>query len=435
MPEGPASEGTGTPPARPSGESASGYQSASGALRPLWTQVYLPNLVIATGQGAMLPILVYAAKGVHASPAMATAVVAVNGLGTMVNDIPSGRIVARFGEWTSGWIATALLVAGLAGCLVATSVAVLALSVFVQAAGWAVWSLVRLTHLSRIAPVYARGRALSLFGGIIRAGNVIGPFLFIGVAGRNETEPAFVIYLVCVIVGFAWVLIARDRADRVGGSARSEPIHPLRVLRDHRRSFATAGVGSFGVSLLRGSRTAIVPLWAAHIGLDTSTAATIFAVSSSVELLIFYPAGVMSDRWGRRAVVLPCLGLLSLGHLLIPLAHSLSSLYAVALLLGFGNAMGSGIVMTLGADLTPDVGRPSFLAVWRMFSDGGTSAGPLVDSAVVAAGSIVLAGPVVAILGLTSALIVAVFLHEPTRPEVDDRLSNPPGDGLATSEH
>lgn len=387
--------------------------SVAQALRPLWLQVYLPNLVIATGEGAMLPILIYAARDVHASPAVATAVVAINGFGTLLFDLPAGRIVARFGEWRAGWIAAILMCAGIAGCLAATSVLVLAVSVFVQAAGWAVWSLVRMTHLSRITPAFARGRALSLFGGVIRTGNVLGPFLFVSVASSNDTNPGFVIYLAAVVVGFGWMVVARDRGDQAQADARSEPVHPLTVLRDHRRGFATSGVAALGISLLRGSRTAMVPLWAAHIGLDSSTAATIYAYSSLIELAFFYPAGVVSDRWGRRSVALPCILLLSAGHLLLPLSHSFSTLLLVALLLGFGNAAGSGIVMTLGADLTPDLGRASFLAVWRTFSDGGTAAGPLVDTAVIGAASIALAGPVVGMVGLLCAGVVAFWLPEP----------------------
>lgn len=395
-------------------------RSAAQAIRPLWMQVYLPNLVITTGQGAMLPILVFAARGVHASPAMATAIVAINGVGTMLFDIPAGQIVARCGEWRSGWIATGTMVIGLVGCLLAQTVWLLAASVFVQAAGWAVWSLVRITHLSRVAPTFARGRALSLFGGVIRTGNVLGPFLFVAVARRDDTAPAFLIFLACVVVGFAWAVRARDRADRVGGSQRSEPIRPLRVLRDHRRGFATSGVGALGVSLLRGSRVAMIPLWAAHIGLGSSTAATIYAVSSLVELGFFYPAGVISDRWGRRVVLLPCVFLLSVGHLLLPLSHGADILMAVALVLGFGNAMGSGIVMTLGADLTPDVGRASFLAVWRTLSDAGTTAGPLIDAAIVGLASISLVGPIVGILGLACTAGMARWLEEPAHLSPDE---------------
>jgi len=387
--------------------------SAAQAIRPLWMQVYLPNLVLATGQGAMLPILIYAARAVHASPAMATAIVAINSLGTMVFDLPSGRIVARLGEWRSGWIGAGTLIAGLIGCLLARSVSLLAVSVFVQAAGWAVWSLVRLTHLSRVAPAFARGRALSLFGGVVRTGNVIGPFLFVGITTHNSTAPAFTLFIICVIVGFAWSVLARDQGDRAEASEPSERIHPLRVLRDHRRGFATAGVGALGISLLRGSRVAMVPLWAAHIGLSSSAAATIYALSSLAELAFFYPAGIVSDRWGRRAVVLPCILTLSVGHLLLPLSHGSATLMAVALVLGLGNAMGSGIVMTLGADLTPERGRASFLAVWRTVSDGGTAAGPLIDSAIVALASITLVGPVVGVVGLACAAAMARWLQEP----------------------
>lgn len=386
--------------------------SVAKAIRPLWMQIYLPNLLFATGWGAMLPVLVYAAREVHGSSAMAGALVAINGFGTMVFDLPAGRIVARLGEWRSGWIATFLLVSGLTGCLLARTVWLLALAVFVQAAGWAVWSLVRLTHLSRVAPAFARGRALSLFGGVMRCGSVLGPLAFVAVERHNDVRVVFLLYLVCVIAGFTWLVLARDRTDRVG-SQPSAPVHPVRILRDHRRGFATAGVGALGVSLLRGSRAAIVPLWATHIGLDSSSAATLYAFSSVVDLALFYPAGVASDRFGRRAVAVPCIALLALGHFLVPLTHTFSTLFAAAFVLALGNGLGAGIVMTLGADLTPDEGRASFLAMWRVVSDGGTAAGPLVDSAVVALGSLVLAGPVVGTLGLTSAVVVAGWLREP----------------------
>lgn len=384
-----------------------------GAIRPLWMQVYLPNLVLSAGQGAMLPVLVYAARDLHASPATATAVVGVNALGTMVFDLPAGRIVARVGENRSSMLAALMMALGLLGCLLAGSVAVLAAALFVQAGGLALWSLTRMTHLSRVAAPEVRGRALSLFGGVMRAGSVIGPFLFVAVASRSDASAAFAIYLVAVVVGFVWLALARDRTDMDSGAAAQETVRPLRVLRDHRRGFATAGVGAFGIMLLRGSRTAIVPLWAAHIGLGSAAAATIFAWSSLVDLAFFYPSGIVSDRWGRRAVALPCIALLSVGHLLIPLSHSFTTLFLVALIMGFGNGMGSGIVMTLGADLTPAASRASFLAVWRVVSDAGNMAGPLVDSAVVAAAAIAFAGPVVGVIGLVAAAVTAAGLQEP----------------------
>ena len=391
------------------------------SIRPLWSQVYLPNLIIATGQGAMIPVLVYAARQVHASPAEAVIVVALNGLGTMFFDLPAGRLTARFGELRSAQLAAAMLVGGLVGCVLASSFLMLACFVALQAAGWALWSLVRLVHLSRVASPEVRGRALSVFGGVIRAGNVIGPFVFVAVSTRSDARASFVIYLIGVVAGVAWLLAARDGKDQEGKRGRAERARPVKILIDHRRSFATAGLGVFAISLLRGSRTAIVPLWAAHIGLDAKSAAAIFAFSSVIDLALFYPAGVMSDRFGRRAVVLPCLALLSVGHILVPFSHTYLTLFYAAFILGFGNGFGSGIVMTLGADLTPVVGRASFLAVWRLVSDGGTSAGPLLDSAIVGLGAIALVGPVVGVVGLAVTVVVAVWLEEPAPNRRDGR--------------
>lgn len=109
-----------------------------------------------------------------------------------------------------------------------------------------------------------------------------------------------------------------------------------------------------------------------------------------------------------------------MGHVLVPLAHSATSLFLVAFVLGFGNGLGSGIVMTMGADLTPAVGRASLLAVWRVVSDAGNTAGPLVDSAVVGLLSLALAGPVVGLLGAGATAVLVLGLREPehlaTRP-------------------
>jgi hypothetical protein len=50
--------------------------------------------------------------------------------------------------------------------------------------------------------------------------------------------------------------------------------------------------------------------------------------------------------------------------------------------MAFGNGIGSGIVMTLGADAAPADARPQFLGGWRLFADFGLAAGPLLISAI-----------------------------------------------------
>lgn len=59
------------------------------------------------------------------------------------------------------------------------------------------------------------------------------------------------------------------------------------------------------------------------------------------------------DRLGRKAAIVPSFVVQAVGMALIPLSHSYGGLLAVASLIGLGNGLGSGSMMTLGADLAP----------------------------------------------------------------------------------
>lgn len=83
----------------------------------------------------------------------------------------------------------------------------------------------------------------------------------------------------------------------------------------------------------------------------------------------------------------------------------------MALLLGIGNGMGSGVVMTLGADVAPAADRAAFLGAWRLLYDAGSAAGPLGLSAGAALGS--LAGGVWAMAGFSAAAALALWKMVP----------------------
>jgi MFS family permease len=184
-------------------------------------------------------------------------------------------------------------------------------------------------------------------------------------------------------------------------------------MREHRRVFLTAGVGATCLGVLRVSRHAIIPLWGAHIGLDAAAISVIFGISSAMDMTLFYPAGMVSDRFGRKAIAVPCLTVLALGFLLVPLTSTFWTLTLAGLVMGFGNGMGSGIVMTLGADFSPAIGRASFLGVWRLVSDAGQAGGPLLAAGITAVAGLGPASLVVGLLGLGGAGMFLLAMPEP----------------------
>ena len=162
----------------------------------------------------------------------------------------------------------------------------------------------------------------------------------------------------------------------------------------------------------RGSpaRQGILPLGGLQLQIPEARIALIVGIAGAVDLSLFYSSGQVMDRFGRRWVAVPVLLGLGVGHLILPLAAAEWGYVMLAVLLSVANGMGSGIVMTLGSDLATRyaAGRmPAFLGSWRVFSDSGSAAGPLVISGVTA-----LAGlPLAAVVMGGCALIGAALMH------------------------
>ena len=116
------------------------------------------------------------------------------------------------------------------------------------------------------------------------------------------------------------------------------------------------------------------------------------------------------DRRGRAWVAVPCMTIMAIALCLMPLASGATALLLTSMLLGFGNGIGSGIVMTLGADHSPEQGRAQFLGLWRLMSDGGVMAGPVLLSAVAATASLATGIWAVAGISLLGAWLFGYFI-------------------------
>lgn len=155
----------------------------------------------------------------------------------------------------------------------------------------------------------------------------------------------------------------------------------LAVLRRHHRVLLSVGSVVVVIAVARSLRATVLPLWADHVGVTASQTSLVFAAAAALEIALFYPAGWLMDRHGRTLVAVTVVVLLGLGVTLLPLASTLPVFTAVALLMATGNGLGSGIVMTLGADTAPEEGRAQFLGGFRLAGDVGASGGPMLVTA------------------------------------------------------
>jgi MFS family permease len=399
---------------------ASTPQQPEPTLRSLGLSVYLPTLLFSVGQGAVIPIVALAARDLGASPAVAGLVVALRGIGILSFDVPAGWLVSRFGERRAMAVASALVIVSLAGSVWTSSLVLFAGFTFLMGCGWSVWLLARLTFVSDTMPLRLRGRALSTLGGINRIGNFVGPFVGAGLSSVAGLAGAYYVHIGTAMAASAVLFAVVRKGDEGPGLGRHEPVPFGRIVRDHKRVFLTAGVGSTAIGTLRASRQAVVPLWADHVGLSASATSVVYGISTGMEVLLFYPAGSAMDRFGRKSVAIPCLATMSVGMMLLPLTHAFWTLALVGLLIGFGNGLGSGIVMTLGADFSPAIGRAQFLGAWRVCGDIGTAGGPLGVAGVTAAVTLGGAAVLVGLVGLAGAAVIFFLMPEPLRMARDE---------------
>jgi MFS family permease len=385
------------------------------SLRGIAVPAFGPALLFSIGQGAILPVVALSARQLGASVAVAALIVTLIGLGSWFFNLPASMITLKFGErWSivgaAAAGALALLAAGVS-LVIGNGLWLLAVAMAVVGMSAAVFSLARQKYLTEAVPVEFRARALSTLGGVSRIGTFIGPFIgaaaiaFVGISGA---------YWVGVAGMAAAAVLAITVPDLVavdGSSAKSGPEPTLRgVAVSHAGVFLTAGIGILLLSALRTSRQVVIPLWADHLGLDPTHASLVYGLSGAIDMLVFYPAGKVMDRRGRQWVAIPSTLIMGVALVLIPLTGGFTSLLLVALLIGFGNGISSGLVMTLGADFSPDRGRGQFLGLWRFMADAGSTGGPVLLSAVTAAASLGAGVTATGVLGFAAAGVFAVVL-------------------------
>ncbi|MBW4094174.1 MAG: MFS transporter [Acidobacteria bacterium] len=372
-------------------------------MRKIAVAAFGPSLMFGVGEGAILPIIALSSRSLGATVALAALIVTLLGIGSLISNIPASILTARFGERRA--IVTAALISccGLALCLVASSLWMYALGILLVGSASAVFNLARQSYLTEAVPVHYRARALSTLGGVMRIGIFLGPF--IGAAALNwlGLAGAYLVAIVAVVIAgaIAWTLPDLTHPTAAVSNTPAPTIGS--VLRNQRRLFVTVGIGIVLVSAVRASRQAVIPLWAEGLGLDASTTSLIYGLSGAVDMLVFYPAGKVMDKRGRVAVAVPSMLLMAAALLLMPWTHSALTLLLAALLVGFGNGIGSGMIMTLGADYSPSPGRAQFLGIWRFLSDIGSTGGPALLSGVTALLTLGIGISVTGVLGVAAA--------------------------------
>jgi MFS family permease len=382
-----------------------GHRNDPAAIFPMRDVVLgalVPALLFGVAVGIVLPLIPTSAIRLDADLATAGFVAALLPIGKVVADLPAGALASRIGDHRAMVVSAVLGLAAFAGTALAGTLWVLSASVLLLGAATALFHLARLAYLTEITPVDRRARVLSTLGGVQRLGYFLGPFLGAVVIVSTSLDPAYWLGAGCMAVTLVVLLSSGGSRSRLGENGA--PVLSLRtIIRVHRKLFVRLGLATLLVGAVRGARQTVIPLWGEYLALDPETISVIFGLSGALDMLLFYPGGKVMDRYGRLWVAIPSMLVMGVSMAVLPLTGSATTLCLVGLVLGLGNGIGSGIIMTIAADVAPVDGRSSFLGVWRLSQDVGESVGPLLIAAGTGLGSLAVGIWVAASLGAASS--------------------------------
>lgn len=398
--------------------------------------IYGPTLLFALGEGAVIPLIPVIANRLGADVALAALIASALVVGTLCGNIPAGWAVARFGERLTMGVAGIVILGGLAGVVFANSLAVFAAAVFLIGFCAASFALARHSFMTTRVPLHFRARALSLLGGTFRLGMFVGPFIsaaLLGIFGDESASIAF--FAVCQVATILLVFLGPDPERLVPAAAAPRAVAPaaassldeedtgepvtgaipiaeragvFRTMWRYRGVLSRLGLAAASLSAVRSARQVVLPLWGVSLGLDASTIAVVVGVSGAIDFALFYASGQVMDRFGRLWAALPAMVLMGAGFFALSVTHESGSAalwYGMfAAVLGVGNGLSSGILLTLGADLAPAEEPAAFLGSWRTLTDGGGAIAPVLVSALTAAMSLPVAVAAMGVVAVAGAV-------------------------------
>jgi len=352
------------------------------------------------GIAMVIPILPVYLTDSGLSFSLASVVLAGGGLGAMFGGLPVGALLGRFGEHRVLLLSLAAM--GVATATLGVTTAVIGLTAMrvAHGVGQIGLRLSRQTFITRTVDTDMRGRSMALMGGSMRFAMLLGPILGGVLVDQVGYSWTFAISGAATLSGLVPAILSEEggnganRDDERARSGRDGALWPALVR--HRRALLVGGFGPALIMAVRQGRTIIIPLIGDSLEMSASAIGFLVAVGTGADLLLFPVAGLVMDRFGRLAAIVPAFSLIGVGMLVLSAADSVAMVLVAGVIMGVGNGIGSGSMLTLGSDLAPEDSPGQFLSALASIQNLGRIIGPMLvgwfaDAAGLSAAAVALA--------------------------------------------
>lgn len=342
--------------------------------REVWSLIF-GNAVIALGYGVVAPVLPQLARHFGVSISAATFVITAFAVMRLIAAPPAGFLVQRLGErriYVTGVLIVAL---STGACAIAQSYWQLLVFRALGGIGSTMFMVSALGLMIRISPHDARGRVAGMFSGAFLIGSVVGPVLGSLTAGLGLSAP-FVIYCAMLMIAATVVLVSLRHSPLAAPAEDDELAVTVRVALRH-RAYRAALLSNFATGWsLFGLRFALVPLFVAE-ALDHSPGVAGLALAAFAvgNVAVVIPAGRLSDRVGRRPLMITGLVLSGLSTAALGFASSLPMFLGEAVVAGLASGIFNSPQQAAVADIVGKARGGTAISTFQMMSDFGSIVG------------------------------------------------------------
>jgi len=236
----------------------------------------------------------------------------------------------------------------------------------------AAYLVAAMAYIADMAPPHRRGEVIGIFG----VANILGMAVFPAwgthvLSSGGSFQYLFFLGALTASVSFVAIMLVADIRPPARSGLKSRGF--LKV--GGRRAVLIPSLALLSGATCYGAVLTFLPLFAPQRNLpDFGIFFTVFAFSTILSRVI---GGRLSDRIGRRKIIVPCMALLTLSVWMLPFLHTLWFLAVTSFL--FGLSFGS-FLPTLNAlvvDYAPVHERGSALAFFMSFMDVGITVGSM----------------------------------------------------------
>jgi MFS family permease len=286
------------------------------------------------------------------------------------------------------------------------------------------WSMTVIMKVDLVGP-RSRGLAVGLneFAGYLSVGLTALVAGFIAQRYGLRPQPFYLGIAYAVLGLILSTLLVRDTRHHVGHeishhhAATSEEVGFWKVFRrasfTDRNLFATSQAGLVN-NLNFGMSWGIFPLFFASFGLIVERIGILNSVYPAVWGVLQTVTGPLSDRWGRKGLIVAGMWVQGCGLLLIAATRTFGWWFLASALLGLGTAMVYPTLIAAVSDASHPSWRARSLSVYRFWRDLGYAVGALSAGTIADTLGMSWAITIIASLSFVSGTVVALLMRERT---------------------